>query len=72
MPTEAALSGKSSNVKLTIGCLWRSRNGALQKYRDRRLLTRAFNVGQSVCAAIPVTRRQMFVCGEAARAFLER
>ena len=72
MPTEAALSGKSSNVKLTMGCLLRNWAGDLQKYRDRRLLTRAFNAGQSVRAAISVTRRQIFVCGEVARASLER
>ena len=37
--------GVSSNVKLTIGPLLRSRNGATQRWLDR--LTRAFNAVQS-------------------------
>ncbi|MGA2998325.1 hypothetical protein [Bradyrhizobium sp.] len=57
-PVVAALSGKSSKVKLTIGRVLRSLNGVVQKYRDRRLLTRACNAGHSVCAGISVTRSE--------------
>jgi hypothetical protein len=54
-PSVAALSGKSSKVKLTIGRSFRSLNGVVPKYRDRRLLTRACSAGRSGCAAISIT-----------------
>src|SRR5579863_1586088 len=70
-PAEAALSGKSSKVKLTIGSLLSSLNGVAQKYRDRRLLTRAFKSRQSVCAAIAIARSDVGFWGGRRRVFDE-
>lgn len=48
--TKAAATGFiRSLVKLTIGLVLCSANGVLQKCRDNRLLTRAFNAVQSGC-----------------------
>src|ERR1700730_3032094 len=45
----AALLGISSNVKLTIGLLLRSRNGAVPRCLASRLLIRAFNADHFEC-----------------------
>src|SRR5271168_2858293 len=71
-PVVAALSGKSSKVKLTIGRALRSLNGVVQKYRDRRLLTRACNAGHSVSAGISVIRSEACFRRSSSRAFEEK
>src|SRR6202012_75235 len=48
-PTVAALIGASSKVKLTIGPVLRSRNGAGRRSRAKRLLTRALNADHAGC-----------------------
>src|SRR5260370_28728707 len=45
-PMVAALLGASSNVKLTIGLVFCSRNVVAQRCRANRLLTRALNADQ--------------------------
>ena len=63
----AALSGKSSKVKLTIGRSLRSLNGVVLKYRDKRLLTRACNGSRSGFSAIAVIDQKLALARRRAR-----